>query len=587
MNAAPSIDMFRPDRPEGAGVEALPDDVNQPGGYDRLFFGASPVLSQIYRMAVVENLGPWALMGNLIARVLSMTSPALVLPGYKSSCASLNFGLVVPGLPGHGKSTSATAAESVRIVVEGGVLRPQTEVRTNIGSGEGLASMFTMIDAHDGPEDDDGNATSIDRQPRVERAWFCVDEGSIFSKSAGRQGSTTLGYVTGALTGGAMGNTTKDNDLVVEKGSYRFCLTIATQMAHTGVFFEGEDTGLGQRFLWVDPTIDIVTARKPVLSSALDGLGADYVDDGRNKRSLTGRKRVQVELHIPGPAAVYATHEAGKCLLSEDNEHSTVMAVDHRIGQLIEHENFEMQSSRRDPEASVDSHRRLVQLKVSAAIALMHNRLEISPNDFALAEIMMLHSAAVREHCRDFGRTREIDALAGKQLLREQATREVSSKSVTERRKTLLDTISRQGYADPTWYNSGSGYKRSDGSTQRRDGRIATDQLAAEGRIMAHPDGRLVVPEALGFTSEQYKPIAAYLADAQFGCPEVIDEVIESVIGLFNLSVQGACIAIRGFANAAGLTTMETWDKTLLNQACKIVIPPAPAASQASRSLTT
>jgi hypothetical protein len=88
---------------------ATPPDQQAPSGQEPMleeFWDARPVLRHIRDFARARRVGPWALLGCVLVRVVAAVPPNVVLPAMIGGNASLNLFLGVVSVSGGGKGTA-------------------------------------------------------------------------------------------------------------------------------------------------------------------------------------------------------------------------------------------------------------------------------------------------------------------------------------------------------------------------------------------------------------------------------------------------------------------------------------------------
>ena len=105
---------------------------------DSDFWSARPILADLCEFARARRVGPWAMFGALLVKVLASVPPFIVLPGQVGSEASLNMFVALVGASAGGKGAAERAANAFAIGL--------TPIKTvNAGSGEGLVKLFAVM----------------------------------------------------------------------------------------------------------------------------------------------------------------------------------------------------------------------------------------------------------------------------------------------------------------------------------------------------------------------------------------------------------------------------------------------------------
>jgi hypothetical protein len=103
------------------------------------FWHSRDVLAHILDFARARRVGPWALLGCMLVRVVANTTPKIVLPAMTGGIASLNLLAGIVAFTGGGKGTAeASAHEAIDL--------PYVDV-VGPGSGEGIGHLFKAWDA--------------------------------------------------------------------------------------------------------------------------------------------------------------------------------------------------------------------------------------------------------------------------------------------------------------------------------------------------------------------------------------------------------------------------------------------------------
>lgn len=299
------------------------------------FFDATPELQTIRQWAHARYAAVWAVFYGVLLRVAASTGPEVQLPGVIGGRASLNLMCAFVSPSGGGKGISDKVAR---------LAWPAPIIERPIGSGEGIAATFV-------PPKKEGI------EP-ITRAIISVPEIDTLAGIASRQGSILLAQLKSAAMGEQLGqaNSSEATTRIIPPHSYRMCLSVGAQPAHTGVLLDDTTGGTPQRFLWgltIDPNMP-----------------ADAIDDPEPLNT-------RLPFWKPG----------------DDGVVEIVYGPEH-----IKHTIIEAHIARqRGQEAALDGHAMLTRLKVAAALALLHHRIVVSELDWELSGVVMAESNRTRD----------------------------------------------------------------------------------------------------------------------------------------------------------------------------------------------
>lgn len=299
------------------------------------FFDATPELQTIRQWARARYAAEWAVFGGVLLRVAATTGPEVQLPGVIGGRASLNLLCAFVAPSGGGKGISDKVAR---------LAWPAPIVERPIGSGEGIAATFV-------PPKKEGI------EP-ITKAIINVPEIDTLAGIASRQGSILLAQLKSAAMGEQLGqaNSSEATTRIVPPHTYRLCMSVGAQPAHTGVLFNDTTGGTPQRFLWflttdpdmpsdVTPDPEPLNARLPFWRPDADGV---------------------IEI-VYGPPEI------------------TEMIIGAHIAR------------QRGQEDALDGHAMLTRLKVAACLAILHHRSTVSELDWQLSGVVMQVSNRTRD----------------------------------------------------------------------------------------------------------------------------------------------------------------------------------------------
>jgi hypothetical protein len=330
-----------------AGVaEALGDQQSgqEPGGKyqpreENAFWEAREELRHIRAFARSRRVGPWALLGCVVVRVIANVPPWLVLPPLIGGPVSLNLFVGITSLTGGGKGAAESAAVQAVKLPEPPIYGP--------GSGEGLAHLFATR-GRDGKLDQHTDAVILS----------AAEVGTLAALKA-RQASTLLPELRKAWMGEPLGFGYADHRKRLNLGrhKYRLCMIVGIQPASATPILEDAEIGTPQRFLWLpanDPDAPDVAPEMPTpwrdpRAREVRLTGNDALPDDRARQLLV------IELCQAGREEIDATR---------------VRALRGMGG------------------GDLDSHALLAQEKIAAGLMLLNRRYgAISEEDWQLARV--------------------------------------------------------------------------------------------------------------------------------------------------------------------------------------------------------
>ncbi|WP_345317516.1 hypothetical protein [Mycobacterium paraffinicum] len=331
-------------------------------------------------LARARGVGPWAVLGAVLARAVATIPPEIMLPGIVGSRMSLNLFIALVGPSGGGKGAAeATALDGFHL--------PYVEI-VPLGSGEGIARTFRPV----GTKPDDPNV--------VTAAIFSAPEIDTLAAVASRQGSTLSSELRKVYSGEQLGfgNAGKDTRNIVAAGSYRACLTIGVQPLRSQTLLGASDGGLPQRFVWL-PTSDPDAPDEPP------------PDPGKWKVSRPSWLRAvgsTVDLIVP--------ETASKAIRA------------HRLAVL-----------REDPHVDpLDGHALLTRLKVAAALMALDGRTVVSAEDWSISGYIMDVSHYTRKRCQQALAEQSRSANAGRALAAADREEIISDRKLQRAKEAIM-----------------------------------------------------------------------------------------------------------------------------------------------------
>jgi hypothetical protein len=367
----------------------LPDD----------FWTERETLTHIRQAAHARNRSADAVFGTILARMAAATPPTIQLPPVVGAESPLTTYAALVGGPGVGKTSSAR--------VGGEVLPIPPERQMNIapelpiGSGEGLIeALFDWI------EEPGKGGTMREKKVRAfDGAFVFIDEGQVLADLAARNGSTLLPTLrtawSGAQTGSA--NATRERKRLLAPMTYAYGIVIGVRETKAGPLLADRDAGTPQRFIWLRATDPNVPDRSPEWPGPLRWHPPD-------RDTL-----VPLRIEYDGPTAYHL--DVDSSIVAEIHAADTAQVR----GELTVND--------------LDSHGRLIRLRLAALLALLEERISIRPDDWELAGIVKATSDTVRSHI--VNTLRERDERQETATSRRLAHRRLDSEEAVERRNTV------------------------------------------------------------------------------------------------------------------------------------------------------
>lgn len=330
------------------------------------FWEARPVLRHIRQAAHARNRSGDLVLGGLLAREAALLPPRLQADTGVGSPASMNMFVILFGPPGSGKSSAGKIPQKL--------LSPPPNLDfldgMPLGSGEGIAEAFmgektveTGEIYRSGPKKGDPKTETIRAQVR-HNALFYADEGESLTKQLfGRSGATVGAAIRAAWVGETIGqlNGQKVNTRLIADGSYSMGIAVGFQPETALPLLEDAAAGTPQRFLWVSSTDPSIPEDPVTFPGPLD---LQLVKGGFGKNSQIS----------------FATD-----ILRE------IRRDDHARATGAE---------RLPP---LDAHKPLMLVKLSALLAILDDRLNITVEDWQLALVMWKTSCEIRDGLIEYG----------------------------------------------------------------------------------------------------------------------------------------------------------------------------------------
>jgi hypothetical protein len=306
------------------------------------FWDARPVLGHIRDFARARRVGPWALLGCVLVRVVAIVPPNVMLEALVGGYASLNLYVGIVSVSGGGKGTAENAALDAIDLDYVPTFGP--------GSGEGIGHLFYKWDRKD-------------QKLKQHTTSVIISAAEIDTLAAlkTRQASTLFPELRKVWMGEPLGfaYVADEKRLTIPRHSYRLCLITGIQPANASPILDDHTAGTPQRFLWLpadDP--DAPEQRPPEPEQWPDPLWTPHGEIGVTWQPV---------MHVCDTARA----EIDQARLAQLR------------GQLSE---------------ALDGHALLGQLKVAAALALLHGRTTgITEQDWQLAGVVRAVSDQTRQ----------------------------------------------------------------------------------------------------------------------------------------------------------------------------------------------
>lgn len=342
---------------------------------------SSDVLANVARFADSRHAERYGTTFGVMLRAVLAIPPQVVLPPIIGGEVSLNLLLAVVGDSGGGKGTADKTAVAAVRVSAGGHRVVENLPMIPVGTGEGINRTYARAE-----RDRRGGGPVVMRW-HTDRALFgCRDIASMDALMS-RRGSTLIPELLKAYMGEELGfaNAEQERRVILPMHSYRLCLSAGVQPDNGMVLLDDQARrdGVPQRFLWA-----------PVRP----GVSRGRIKDG------SASNIAPIELPVPtfgiDPSVFTPPSE-----LRDDTDWGmydptarTLVPVD--VAGPIRQQILDTDSRKDlDPFGRSDDrlsgHRLLAQLKVAAALAVLHNREAVTVEDWQRAERFISVSSAV------------------------------------------------------------------------------------------------------------------------------------------------------------------------------------------------
>ena len=313
------------------------------------FWKARPVLTHLHSFARARRVGPWAVFGTALARVVTSTPPMVQIPPTIGGYASLNLFVGLVGNSGDGKDIAQKVARDALDV------GPERFIVAPLGSGEGLSHMFMkQTKGQDSPE------------LYNQSALVTVGEIDTLGALVSRQSSTVASQLRQAAMGEQLGMFYVDaaKRMMVPEHRYRMCLIAGIQPSRSAVLLADSDGGTPQRFIWLP---------------AGDPAAPDFPPEEPEPWVWTQPEWIN---------AKRGTSAGAPCMVIELPDVARDAIIQARLARL------------RGVGEALDGHSLLTRTKVAAALALLDERTRINEEDWQLSGTVMAVSDTQRARCQ-------------------------------------------------------------------------------------------------------------------------------------------------------------------------------------------
>ncbi len=345
------------------------------------FWTRRPYLTHIRQAAWARTTSPDAVLAAVLARVAANTNHQLAIPPIVGSAGSLNYYAAIIAPSGAGKSTAIAIAEEL---VPNSILDDAAN-GLPLGSGEGLAEAFMGERTED---DENGKPKKVRVQVRY-NAFVVVDEGAAITAMMDRSGTTILEALRRGWTGQTLGQANASQDRKRIVNNYRLGLVVAFQPELAGRILADHHAGTPQRFIYLSGTNPNIPDDTPDWPGPLVTPPLNPADLGIHQASGHGYNSIHLGIEQGIAALLRRQHR--------DKARGT-----HTVNEL-------------------DSHEPMHRLKTAGILAILDRRLDITTDDWALADTIWNTSCAVRGWLAATAAQAERDTLANRAIGRAQA----------------------------------------------------------------------------------------------------------------------------------------------------------------------
>lgn len=332
-------------------------------------FDATPTLSHVSQFADCRGAERYATTFGVLMRAVLAVPPQVVLPPIIGGEVSLNMLIALVGASGAGKGAADKTAAAAVHISPGERGTPVALPMIPIGTGEGLNRTYAHTER-------DSDSRQMVLRWHTDRALFGCRDIATLDALIARRGATLLPELLKSYMGEELGfaNADKDRRVILPMHSYRLCLSAGVQPDNGLILLNDQALrdGVPQRFVWTPVRPGSVRERRNPDTGTIDPI------------------TVMVPTFGIDPYRIDLDDPCGNPLVPIDIESSIVQ-------QIIDADaakDLDPFGRCGDPLAG---HRLLAQLKIAAAIAILHNRMDIDAEHWGLAQLLMSVSSAVAD----------------------------------------------------------------------------------------------------------------------------------------------------------------------------------------------
>ncbi|MFC9790861.1 bifunctional DNA primase/polymerase [Rhodococcus sp. NPDC127528] len=443
--------------PEETVARANRDDPAEAVIDDEAFWTARDSLSRLRQFARARRVGPWSMLGAVLARVQAVVPPSVVFPPTVGSHASLNLFVALVAKSGEGKGASESAAADAVITT------PDVYVATP-GSGEGIPKQY----AH----------KSGGKQVNLRNSvMFSVPEIDTLTALGSRSSATLLPELRKAWMGERLGFGYADPTKAVPimDHRYRMTMVVGVQPGRSRALLDDADGGTPQRFVWLPTTDETAPDVAPEEPAPLE-LSAWPRGVLVTTASTT---QTDVDATEDGARVSFAIESLA---LEQNPDKSALQVLDipDKAAELIH--GTQLAKLRGEAEAGLDGHAILARLKVAGALMVLDGRtVAVDAADWDLAGVVMAISDRTRARMQRTvtAQARELNVSRGRdEGLRAVAAEDAKAGERMQRVMTLIrEHLKAHGEMSR---KSGKGRLRADLRSHYDD---AVDRLVAAGVV--------------------------------------------------------------------------------------------------------
>lgn len=368
---------------------ALLDQADAVERLDAIF--CTDLLKEIRRRADSAMVSPMVALGtNLSATLLCVPWDVRLPRVVTKRRAPLNLLTIVVDESGGGKN-GLTAVDvepyphgtyGLPDAVSGRIAVPEPK---SVGSGEAISTLLAHMETET-DEVPDGNGGFRKERTRIPvmhntAAWLAWDEVTKVTTVRDRKGSTIEAEVIQFINGEPLGSNTKTNECVVERDTYRGCVSIAAQLVTAALLLQNEFVGILQRMLFLSAVfrISAEAATAEALAKGRRSADGQYFEEPDDDEVLIAVELPQWWQNARGDKLIRITADVAAIFEKHRAEHGQ--------GRKVH---------------PWDRHLLLIQLKVAAAGVIMHGpqeQYDVATVDMAWwnwAGLIMDHHKLVR-----------------------------------------------------------------------------------------------------------------------------------------------------------------------------------------------